>query len=543
MPARGLRGYLCLVLHAHLPYVRHPEHEFFLEENWLYEAITETYIPLIDVFSRLTDDRIDFRVTLSLSPTLLEMFQDDLLMERYRRHLERLLELCGRELSRTKGDIHFGPVVRMYRKKFLRVRHLFDEIYKGNLVTVLRQLQDAGNVEIITSAATHAFLPNLSPYPQAVKAQIEIGSWQYRKLFDRTPRGIWLPECGFIPGFDEYVKEAGASFIFLENHGIINGTPPPQYGVYAPMVCPSGVAAFGRDSETSRQVWSALEGYPGDKAYRDFYGDIGFDLSEEHTGLFLHPYGTKTYTGLKYYKITGRTNHKRPYVIRKAKEKAMEHAEDFIMKREKQADFLSNKFRNRPVITAMYDAELFGHWWFEGPEWLEHLFRGIHSPRRNFTTVTPVEYLSLQALLNGVVQNGEPSMSSWGERGYNEVWLNRSNDYVYRHLLKAAERMTDLADGFPDARGLLLRALNQAAREVLLSQHSDWTFIMKNNTAAEYAGKRFQEHIGRFTFLYEAIVSGNIPEERLAEIEESDRIFVGIDYQVYRSRGKTASGL
>jgi 1,4-alpha-glucan branching enzyme len=536
MPAPGLKGYLCLLLHAHLPYVRHPEHEYFLEENWLYEAITETYIPLIDVFSRLTDDRIDFRVTLSLSPTLLEMFQDDLLMERYKRHLERLLELCGRELSRTKGDIHFGPVVRMYRKRFLRVRHLFDEIYKGNLVSVLRQLQDAGNVEIITSAATHAFLPNLSLYPQAVKAQIEIGSLHYKKLFDRPPRGIWLPECGFMTGFDNYVKEAGSSFIFLEDHGIIHGTPPPQYGVYAPIVCPSGIAAFGRDGETSKQVWSSLEGYPGDKAYRDFYRDIGVDLAEEHTGLFLRPYGTKTYTGLKYYRITGKTDHKRPYVIQQAKEKAMEHAQDFIMKREKQVDILSEKLKISPVITAMYDAELFGHWWFEGPEWLEYLLRGIHSRRRNFTTITPVEYLSLQTSLNGVVQTCEPSMSSWGEKGYNEVWLNRSNDYVYRHLLKAAERMIDLADRFADAVGLLRRALNQAAREVLLSQHSDWTFIIKNNTATEYAKKRLQEHIGRFTFLYEAIASGNIPEERLAEIEDKDRIFRDIDYRVFSSR-------
>jgi 1,4-alpha-glucan branching enzyme len=536
MPAPNHKGHLCLLLHAHLPYVRHPEHEFFLEENWLYEAITETYVPLIDVFSRLTDDRIDFRITLSLSPTLLAMFQDDLLMERYRRHLERLLELTGSELSRTKRDIHFGPVVRMYHKRFLSTRHLFDEIYKGNLIAVLRQLQDSGNVEIITSAATHAFLPNLSLYPQSVKAQIEIGSWYYRKLFDRPPRGIWLPECGFMPGFDGFVKEAGSDYLFLDTHGIIHGSPPPQYGVYAPIMCPSGVAAFGRDGQTSKQVWSSIEGYPGDGAYRDFYRDIGFDLGEEHTGMFLQPYGTKTYTGLKYYRITGKTDYKRPYVIRQAKEKALEHAKDFIMKRERQVDILSEKFSTSPVITAMYDAELFGHWWFEGPEWLEYLLRGIHSGKRNFTTTTPGEYLSSQTSLPGGIQTCEPSMSSWGEKGYNEVWLNASNDYVYRHLFKAAERMTDLADQFSDAGGLLLRALNQAAREVLLSQHSDWTFMIKNNTATEYAKRRIAEHIGRFTFLYEAIISGNIPEERLAEIEDRDRIFRDIDYRVFSSR-------
>ncbi len=537
MKTAGPKGYLCLLLHAHLPYIRHPEHDFFLEENWLYEAMAETYIPLIDVFSRLIDDGIDFRVTLSFSPTLIEMFKDDLLMERYERHSERLLELSEREAWRTKKDIHFGPVVRMYRKRFLRGRHLFEEVYKKDLVSVLRQLQDTGNIEIVSSAATHAFLPNLSLYPQAVKAQIKIGSRLYRRNFNRAPRGVWLPECGYMPGFDEYIKEDGLRFFFLETHGIIHGTPPPQYGVYAPVLCPSGVSAFGRDTETSKQVWSSMGGYPGDPDYRDFYRDIGFDLDHEYTGPFLQPYGIKTYTGLKYYRITGNTDHKEPYVIQRAKEKAAEHAANFIMNRERQVNFLSETLGISPVITAMYDAELFGHWWFEGPDWLENILRGIHCGRRNFTTITPVEYLDLRNYRTPGLQACEPSMSSWGERGYNEVWLNGSNDYVYRHLLKAAERMLYLADRFPDAEGILLRTLNQAAREILLSQHSDWTFIMKNNTAAEYARKRIEAHVGRFSFLHHAIISGNIPGKRLTEMEDKDRIFEDIDYRVFSSKG------
>jgi 1,4-alpha-glucan branching enzyme len=535
------KGYLCIVLHSHLPYIRHPEYDCFLEENWLYEAITESYIPLLDVFERLINDGIDFRITLSLSPTLVEMFNDNLLRERYKRYIERLIELTEKEAYRTKGDINFEPVVRMYKKRFRKVRYLFEDVYKKDLISAFKALQDTDKIEIITSAATHAFLPNLSMYPQGVRAQIKIGAEQYRKFFGRYPEGIWLPECGFTPGFDLYMKESGIRFFFLETHGLIHGTPLPRYGVYAPISCPSGVVAFGRDVESSKQVWSSIEGYPGDFDYRDFYRDIGFDLNLDYIKSYLHPDGIRTYTGLKYYRITGKTDNKKPYVIQNAKKKAEEHARNFIFNREIQINSLSEILKAqhaelKPIITATYDAELFGHWWFEGLEWLDFLLRKIHLEQRNFRTITPSEYLSFQAHLPVNFQACQPSMSSWGYKGYNEVWLNGSNDYVYRHLLKATERMIYLAERFYNAKGLVQRALNQAAREVLLSQHSDWTFIMKMGTAKEYAEKRFIDHINRFNRLYQSIISDTISEKWLTELEYKDRIFQDIDYRVYREK-------
>jgi 1,4-alpha-glucan branching enzyme len=152
---------------------------------------------------------------------------------------------------------------------------------------------------------------------------------------------------------------------------------------------------------------------------------------------------------------------------------------------------------------------------------------------RNFETITPSGYLSLQDCRAEKLQVCEPSMSSWGDKGYSEVWLNGSNDYLYRHLLKATERMIYLADKYQDAKGILERALNQAAREILLAQHSDWTFIMQKGSAMEYAKKRIEEHIERFSFLYKAIASGEVPERRLEEMEDNDRIFQDIDYRVY----------
>ena len=541
------KGYLCIILHAHLPYVRHPEYDYFLEENWLYEAITETYIPLLDVFEKLINEGVDFRITLSLSPSLVEMFNDYLLRERYKRYVERLIELSEKEGHRTKGDIHFEPIVKMYNQRFRRIKYLFEDVYKRDLTSAFKALQDTGRIEIITSTATHAFLPNLLIYPQAVRAQIKIAKEHFKKNFNRFPKGIWLPECGYAPGIDRYLREEGIKFFFLDTHGVIYGRPLPQYGVYAPVFCPSGVIAFGRDVETSRQVWSSTEGYPGDTHYRDFYRDIGFDLDCEYIKPYINPDGMRTYTGLKYYRITGRADNKKPYDIAQAKKKAAEHASNFIFNRGLQVDFLSDTLRLNsinffPVIVATYDAELFGHWWFEGIDWLDFILRETQKKNVNFKTITPSEYIKLFPSQYECLQTCQPSMSSWGHRGYNEVWLNSSNNYIYRHLHKMTNRMIYLADRFPEANGITRRALNQAARELLLSQHSDWAFMMNAGDATEYAKKRFTEHTARFNSLYKSIISKNIPKRWLVEIENKDRIFADIDYRVYQSKEQRAKG-
>ena len=537
------KGYLCIVLHAHLPYIRHAEYDYFLEENWLYEAITGTYIPLLDVLERLLNDNIDFRITLSLSPPLVEMLNDNLLKMRYQKYIERLIELSDRERLRIRGDIHFEPVVRMYAQRFQRIRYLFEEVYGKDLTSAFRALRDTGKVELITSVATHAFLPNLSMYPQAIRAQIKIAAEYFKKNFHKSPSGIWLPECGYASGIDEHARKEGIQFFFLDTHGILFGQPLPRYGVYAPVSCPSGVFAFGRDVETSKQVWCSVGGYPGDIDYREFYRDIGFDLDLDEIGPYIHPDGIRTYTGLKYYRITGKTDKKKPYVREQARKKAAEHACHFIFNRELQIDFLCKAFKDlriplKPVVTSLYDAELFGHWWFEGPDWLDFLLRGIDKGHVNFRTITPAEYLQLLPSQCAGLQSCQPSMSSWGHKGYSEVWLNNSNDYIYRHLHKTTERMINLAGRFDNASGILRRALNQALRELLLSQHSDWAFIMDSSTAAEYARKRFEEHIVRFNNLYHSIIEGHISEGWLREIEEKDRIFQDIDYRVFRNGNK-----
>jgi len=528
------KGYLALVLHAHLPYVRHPEYEDFLEEDWLFEALTETYIPLLKVFEKLVNDGVDFRLTLSISPTLLSMFIDPLLQERYLKHLDNLIELSYREIERTRFEPHFNNLARMYNQMFIESRGLYEGKYQRNIALAFKKFQDLGKLEIITSSATHCFLPLEDLYKPVLRAQVREAVRLYESVFGRKPKGIWLPECGYHPGHDEILKEEGIRYFFVDTHGVLHGTPRPKYGIFAPIYCRSGVAAFGRDMETSKAVWSANEGYPGDFDYRDFYRDVGFDLEYDYIRPYIHPDGTRIFTGIKYFRISGRAvdlAFKQPYVRDWAIQKAASHASNFMFNRERQVEFLNDFLGKPPILVAPYDAELFGHWWFEGPEWLDFIIRKTHYDQQVYKLITPSEYLD-KFPRNQVVA---PSYSSWGWKGYAEVWLEGSNDWTYRHLHKAAERMIELSKSYPESSGIQKRALNQAAREVLLAQCSDWPFIMKTGTCVPYAHKRFRDHIGRFTRLYEEIKSNRIDEGYLADIEYKDNIFPGVDYRVYSS--------
>src|SRR3989338_2837764 len=364
------KGYLCLVLHAHLPYVRHPEEEQFLEENWLYEAITETYIPLIHIFEKLIEDNVDFRITMSLTPTLVSMLQDELLQNRYIRHVNKLIELADKEVQRTGFDPKFHGLALMYYKKLAEAKETFIDRCKKDLVFTFKKFQDLGYVEILASCATHGFLPILSVNPTDAEAQVKVGVDHYRKTFGRDPVGFWLPECGYTPGIDNYLAEAGIKYFFVDSHGIVNAEPEPRYSVYAPLYCPSGVAAFGRDWESSKQVWSSKEGYPGDPDYREYYRDIGHELEYDYIKPYIHPIGFRINTGLKYWRITGNTEYKEAYRPDWAQEKAAHHAGNFMFNRQKQVEHLSAHMDRRPMIVAPYDAELFGHWWFEGPMWI-----------------------------------------------------------------------------------------------------------------------------------------------------------------------------
>jgi 1,4-alpha-glucan branching enzyme len=523
------KGYLAIVLHAHLPFVRHPEYVDALEENWLFEAITDTYIPLLFVLERLAQDGVDFRLTLSVTPTLASMLTDPFLQSRYLNRLEGLIELGRKEVKRTRSEPHFNALARMYSKRLLKVRKAFVGRYDGNLVETFKELQKLGKVEIMASAATHGYLPLLSVNPSAVRAQIRLGIEDCTYAFGGRPKGFWLPECGYYPGVDEFLGEHGIRYTILETHGVTRAESRPRYGVYEPIVCPSGVAAFGRDPESSKQVWSSTEGYPGDYDYREFYRDIAYDLDLDYLRPYIHRDGIRVDTGFKYFRITGKNNHKEVYVPEWAEKKAEVHAANFMFNREKQIQYLASVMDRKPVVVAPYDAELFGHWWFEGPRWLDHVVRKISRQQKTVRLITLSEYLEEYP----DNQVATPCSSSWGHKGFHETWLNRKNDWIYPYLHQGALSMERLARDHPRARGLKLRALKQAARELMVAQASDWAFMIYRGDMAEYGTRRTKTHLSRLRKLKDQIEGRTIDEHWLSLIENQNNIFPGIDYRCF----------
>jgi 1,4-alpha-glucan branching enzyme len=529
-------GYLCFVLHAHLPFVRHPEYADPLEERWFHEALTECYLPLLGVLDGWERDQVDYRLTLSLSPTLVAMLCDPLLQERYARRLDKLIELAERETVRTRWLAHENAAAWHYLGRFRECRRRYEEEYRRDLPAALARHAESGRLELLTCNATHAFLPLLQHQTPVVRAQITVGVGEFRRHFGRPPAGFWSAECGYYPGLDALLAEAGLGFFFMDAHGLLGVSRPPSMRAWAPVRCPSGVAVFARDVESSRQVWNARVGYPGDPTYREFYRDIGFDLDHDYIAPYIHESGLRTATGIKYHRVTGpvELGAKEPYDPRAAAERAVHHGDDFVGKLRDQAcrarEELGARLTRPPVIVAPYDAELLGHWWYEGPVFLDRIMRRLCAEPELVAPIAPSEYLARHR----AVETVHPSFSSWGEGGFAGPWLNPDTQWIYPLLHDAGDRMVRLARRHADtADDALRRALNQMARELMLAQSSDWAFMIRMGQVVEYGRRRTRQHLDAFKELERQASEGNINLEALAALQARHNLFPALEFEVF----------
>ena len=429
------------------------------------------------------------------SPSLLAMLTDDLLKERYADKLDKLIEL-GRK--RGRPDRARGPRPSTSSPRCTAIASARCAT-AGAATTAIwcsgfRALQDAGQLEIITCTATHPFFPLLDRNWAAFRAQVHTAADLYERLFGRRPQGMWLGECGYVPGVDELLREEGIRYFFVDTHGVLFADPRPLYGVYAPIYCRSGVAAFGRDIESSKQVWSAQEGYPGDPALPRLLPRHRLRPADRlHRAV--HPPGRASGSSPASSTTrspTARSHDKRPYDPHLAYARAAEHAGNFMFNREQQVEHLRANMDRRPswwrptTPSSSVTGGTRGRCSWSSSSASCSSTRAPSRPSRRAATCTstpPTRWPRRRS-------------SSWGEKGYADYWCNGTNAWVYRHLHKMAERMVELARRFPDAQGAAAtRALNQAARELMLAQSSDWAFIMRTGTTVPYATKRTNDHV------------------------------------------------
>lgn len=488
-----MAGYVAFVLHAHLPYVRHPEYERPLEERWFHEALWESYVPLLEMLDRLARDGIRAAITISISPPLVAMLRDELLRSRFVDHLNRLLHLATSLRQGGAVDDAARVVLKFYERRITEVRAKWD-LLGGDLLEAFLEHERQGRVEILTSSATHAYLPGLLSSPASIRAQLRIGLRSFETLTGTRPRGLWLPECAYDPRLGDDLAAAGVRYTILDAHGIELAWPRPPAGIFAPVIGPSGVAFFARDPSASRDVWSRQVGYPGDPAYREFYRDVGFDLPESALEGELGPNGTRVMTGLKLHRVTGSGPDKEPYDPEVADARARVHAQHFVEGRAAALARNASSGKN-PILVAPFDAELFGHWWFEGPRFIEHALRALDASARGGGVAATTLGQYLERFPDTVV--AEPSASSWGEGGFGDVWAGPEAARLWRHVHHAEERVRRAVDMRRSVDGIAGQALDQAIRELLLLEASDWGFMLRRGEVTAYADSRVRTHASR----------------------------------------------
>ena len=559
-------GAFTFVLHSHLPYCRNAG-RWPHGEEWIHEVASETYIPLLDALYDLKEEGCSFKLTLGITPVLIEQLTDPLVIEHLVEFMEDKIRRAQADVGRFEraGEGHLVYLAKFYLDRYEHVLSSFNERFGRNIVSALKRLQDDGYIEIVTSAATHAYLPLLER-DSSIYGQLQIGKQNYQRYFGRKPSSVWLPECGYRPayyagdgdksyvkpGLESFVGQLGMRCFFAETHTVEGGEPvgkareevigpygsvsrrylvpmthysePAQRTTFLPYwVQAPEVAVIGRNNRTGMQVWSAEWGYPGDFHYREFHKKDGV-------------------SGFQYWRVTGAKldlAYKEYYDPYWARQRVAEHSSHYAgLVDELIANFYqeTGKFG---IIAAAYDTELFGHWWFEGIDWIKEVLRRIsQSELVELTTATefienhpPEEVLALPE-------------SSWGVGGGHFTWQNADTDWMWPIIHAAELRMEKLVARYPEAQGVMKEVLNQAARELLLLESSDWPFLITTGQARYYAENRFLEHVNRFQQLADIAESGRAGKAALAlvrQLWELDKIFSDIDYRCFAEReGKVA---
>ncbi|ARK29379.1 1,4-alpha-glucan branching protein domain-containing protein [Halalkalibacter krulwichiae] len=515
-------GYYSLVLHAHLPYVRHKE-EGRLEERWLFEAITESYIPLL---WELNETKVKEALTISFSPPVMEMLADPIIQERYLDYLIKTEELLLKEAESNTQTNEEENLINFYRNRYQKIKNTFLELEK-NILNGFRQLMEKNVIVCITSAATHAFLPYVKT-KAAIRSQVVEAVRCFAKHFGRKPKGFWLPECAFAPGVDRILVEEGITYSFVDEHALKDADPSPSKETGAPIYSPHGLILFPRHTDLSSKVWSSTLGYPGDVDYREFYRDIAYEREWEYIKPYVHE-EVRIDTGIKHRRITGQGEHKEIYVREWAEGKINSHADHFLQSIKEEINKHGDQCYPPYLMVTPFDAELFGHWWFEGPEWIGQVLKKGEN-QVNF--ITPESYIDRHYQ---DFDTAHVSFSTWGRDGYGHVWVNEKNQYLYRHHHRMETDLASLVALISKPTEIEKRALQQLVREWMLAVSSDWAFIIDGQSAVQYAEERFSTHLSRFDAIKEKLILGSLETDWLTVIEQGFPFLQEIDERIFCS--------
>jgi 1,4-alpha-glucan branching enzyme len=525
---------ISLVLEAHVPFVRDYRKEDDLmetsEESRFFETISQTLLPLLEVMDRLENDHIPFRIGLVISPILCSMLCDEHLQKKYLFYTDKQIEFGKQEIERTVDQSEINRLAVYYYDLFVERRIAYTERHKKNILKAFDYYRRKGKLEILASNATHSYMPFISQNPESIQAQMEIPVAGYRKNFGNCPQGFWLPELGWTPSIESFMRAYNFTYTIVDSHSLLYGKPVPQKGTFFPVKTSSGIFVIARDFYAIRE----MEKISNDEVFLDNNRDAGQELPQEVVSQFLSAEGERRRTGYKYWTRVANFRHEDTiYNPQAAADKITEYARHFLENTVSRLEEAGKYMEETPLSLYAQTADSFGRFWHEGPRFIETLFR-LAGGYRGLQFLTPSEYIFKQQLSS--LQVVTPEISSWGTNGYAEAWLDTSNDWIYRHLVRSMERMIELAERFPDDTGLKERALNQAAREILLAQSCDWSGLLHKQDSTEFARAKAENSLRNFTTIYEALGSNYISTEWLTTLERKHNLFPGINYRVFRRK-------
>jgi 1,4-alpha-glucan branching enzyme len=553
-------GSLCIVLHGHLPYVLN--HGVYPHgENWLYEAAAETYLPILDMVGAVALLKQRAAMTIGLTPVLLEQLAHKRFKEGFVTYLNERIDRAKQDRREFEGrnELHFVHLAKRWEDWYAEKLEHFERIGRDIPSEFAQRLREQ-HIQILTSNATHCYMP-LVLNDQMLAAQMTVGTRTSEKHLGTRLRGMWLPECAYRPhwghwmpsvlydnprdrrGVEEFIGEAGVTHFFVDTHLITGGgvmgtfenanyrvendnilfwdksrgwrEPLSPVGVVSSHKAPS-VFAFARHPKVSEQVWSGAIGYPGDGVYMEFHRKYG-----EH--------------GLRYHKVTSTKtalSDKQPYHPDDIPGKLFEHAQHFCNVVKGTLAEYYHRTGKRGVVVASFDAELFGHWWFEGPQFLRDVVLTMaNDPSVRLLTAEEALY---NHPVDKVMRLPE---GSWGENGNHSVWINERNTWYWEMEYRAEGQLLKLIHGLPWQTNDTVKAmLVRAARELLLLQGSDWAFVIHSYGAVDYGIQRIGLHAVRFDrccLLAEKAAKGeaftDVEKSQIAEIDAHDSVFADID--------------
>jgi 1,4-alpha-glucan branching enzyme len=497
-------GYFGLVLHGHIPWCK-KSGTWPAGEEWLFEAMYETYIPMLNILRELKESNLKTAITINITPILAEQLADDYMKQRFIDYMENLVSRAANDVKRFENNPKKKFIAEFHLNNFQHILDTFYQNYYRNILGSFRWLQDEKMVELISCAATHAFLP-LMESDSGIFSQIQLAVDTHKKYFGKEPKGLWLPECAYRPkkdfngkmreSIDYWLNNSGIEYFFVDSHGILNAElleSNNNIGLNTNVgyTLESGISVFGRNQSASKQVWDAKVGYPGNEFYMEFHKK-------------------DSESGLNYWRITDKSigsEEKDLYLHEKALNKLDDHVIHYISLLKKEIIRFYEKFGMQGLVVAPFDFELYGHWWKEGIEWLKRLFQALNN-RDEIKMITISNYLTLYKEKFSTIRMNE---SSWGEGGHFQVWQNPEHGWIWPYINSSIKQFEDVLEKNPNPSDWGQRVLKQTARELLLMEGSDWPFLLYTKQAKEYANQRFHKH---HQFFNKLIWAAKNPEDK-----------------------------